>query len=142
MYSTQHSNKRYFISHVARGCEMNRVARSQRARRHLRSPFTASLRWQAWTVLLTNYNTHEFLSPPSVSPPLLPQRCITDRFRRRERVHPHLSSQENSARPSPVPTLTPLPPLPDHPIHPVALNFRLSKEVTPIVFGLPLKYVS
>ena len=51
-------------------------------------------------------------------------------------------SREHSARPSPIPTPTSLPPLPDHPVHPAALNYRLSKEATPTVFGLPLKYVS
>ncbi len=51
-------------------------------------------------------------------------------------------SREHSARPSPVPTTTPLPPFPDHPVHLAALNSRLSKEATPTVFGLPLKYVS
>ncbi|SRR6266403_1297969 len=51
-------------------------------------------------------------------------------------------SREHSARPSPVPTPISLPHLSDHPVHPVALNYRLSKEATPTVFGLPLKYVS
>lgn len=75
------------------------------------SPFaspqlSASLAGQAWTVLLTNYITHEFLCLLFVSRLLHPQRCITDRFRHRERVHPHLPSQENTVLdhpPSPLP---------------------------------------
>ena len=50
-------------------------------------------------------------------------------------------STDHSARPSPVPSLIPLPLLLDHPVYPVALNSRLTKEATPTVFGLPLKYV-